>query len=353
MQQNMNTQQVMKDYTQGNQFDPNLSPSPDDTPAEAARKNLLTTQQQAVFARGLATAIAKGGGNPKDVNTWIDNARDASYRATYAAREYQTEQKNLNAQLASVADTAKDDETANAAVQQLISLGGAKMVAGLTFDRDQQNGNVIWGPTTKRTFDSIKAAGTTYEQRANLLLKAQAEQDRQKIEERRVAKEKSDENVATARIANLQAGTKYHEAQTSALGATGSGGIKITVPEQRTNAEIDQARREVANLTPDQASKYFDAASSESVRNPSMMESIRKAATLKYGPDPEYEAVRAKLSPAANSLASRNAQPKPATAPAPQAAPATTIPEGSTATATDGSGKKLIRKNGQWVPLTQ
>ncbi len=350
MQQQTNTMQALQQSVQGNVFDPSLEPQPDDTAVDAARKNAGRAAQQAQFSRRAAQRILQSGGDPQVARQYMQEADNAGWRSAQAQREALTEQKNLTSQLASIASTAKDDDTADAALQQMISIA-PKIAGGLNLDRDPTSGKVVWGDNTQRTFNVVKAAGITAEQQVQNAQKVQAELDRQRIEERRVAKERSDEQVAAARIANLQAGTEYHQEQTKAIrGATGPGGIKITGPEQRTNAEIDQARKEISNLTPDQVSKYFDAASPESARNPAMMESIRKAGTLKYGPDPEYENVRTKLSPTANSLAAKAAA---------KAAPVATKPtvaapkytEGQTATGADG--KKLIFKGGQWVPLTQ
>ena len=238
MQQTINTQEALQQAVQGNVFDPSLEPSPDDSAVDATRKNAMRAAQQAQFSRRAAQKILQSGGDPAVARQYMQEADTAGWRSAQAQREALTEQKNLVGQLASVAGTATNDDTADAAYQQMISIA-PKIAQTMTFDRDPTNGKVVMGDQTKRNFDILKAAGITAEQQIQNQQKVQAELDRQRNQARLEAQEKSREQVDAARVANLQAGTKLHQAQTAKI--LKGEPTKLVTASAATNSQKDSA----------------------------------------------------------------------------------------------------------------
>ncbi len=207
------TRQVLSQFAQG--IGPNTDPSsqvmPDDSPAVAASKTARAAQMQSQQYRNIATALSRAGADPDTVMKYNKEAIDQNYRAIQSSREAKEEQLAYTRAAASVAASVQpgDEDSFNIANDRLSKIMDPQTYRTLPFQRDHL-GQPMFSPKSVRVMQTIAAQGRTAQEQAALTAKVEADQAR-------IAKQKVDEQVAAARVQQIQSQTALNQTRAKVL----------------------------------------------------------------------------------------------------------------------------------------
>jgi hypothetical protein len=306
MQKYWNGANALSQVLSGWHDDPTLQPAPGDSDEVVARKTQQRMIQQANLQLQGAQAIMRAGGDPKMAQDLQRDAIQNMWHSAYVARQGQQVASQTAGRVAGIAAGAKDDATGQAAYDMLVN--EYPLIAQSQQWGYKPDGSLDYNsPLTQSAFNNITSIGTSAKDRALInkrVLDAKIAESREKSRE---AVDTATVNAKNAAAARSQAGVKESQTRVGIMtgaitppAGVGTTGKPLTVPQQTHDAEIDAARSEVAGLSSEEVQKYYDRFSPENMRNPSMLATINKANTHKYGPDPEYQSVRDRLSPVRN-----------------------------------------------------